>query len=333
MFFSKGRRTYLGSLQLFIPTRRFGILCAVAASILLLSKVLLIPLGVYSEYAFVTDTMTGGVWSFSMFCSEALLFLSIVVLFSTAKRNVSWFFILTTINGINLLHGTRIFTMIACIVFCFFQYLRGKLSLRVGIALFVATLGLGYLIFVSRSHIELDDQTLSITRLVSPLMYEGVFSQLSLIGTIRHPEAWSIWGSFWAFAHDVICFITPRFLLPEKDKLLIVDQFSDLSPLGAASGYAQGLIYFGFFFPFFYLGLGCFGSWLSRRATTSRFWSMMYVYFVCDFLFRIMRDGYLIPIKMLVNTIIILAFVHLYIRAGRLLPVVSDSATQIREYR
>ncbi len=331
--FSKGRRTYLGSLQLFIPTKRFGILCAVAGTILLLSKVLLIPLGVYSEYAFVTDSMTGGIWSFSMFCSEALLFLSIVVLFSTAKRNVSWFFILTAINVTNLLHGTRIFTMIACIVFCFFQYLRGKLSLRVGIALFVATLGLGYFIFVSRSHIELDDETLSITRLVSPLMYEGVFSQLSLIGTIRHPEAWSIWGSFWAFAHDVICFITPRFLLPEKDKLLIVDQFSDLSPLGAASGYAQGLIYFGFFFPFFYLALGCFGSWLSRRATASRFWSMMYVYFVCDFLFRIMRDGYLIPIKMIVNTIVILAFVHLYIRVGRLLPVVGDSATQFREYR
>ena len=330
---SRGRRTYLGSLQLFIATKRFGILCAIAATILLLSKVFLIPLGVYSEYAFVTDRMTGGIWSFSMFCSETLLFLSIVVLFSTAKRNVSWFFILTAINGTNLLHGTRIFTMIACIVFCFFQYLRGKLSLRLGVVLVVVTLGLGYLIFVARLHNELDDESLSISRLVSPLMYEGVFSQLSLIGTIRHPEAWSIWGSFWAFAHDVICFITPRFLLPEKDSLLIVDQFSDLSPLGAASGYAQGLIYFGFFFPFFYLVLGCFGSWLCRRATASRFWSMMYVYFVCDFLFRIMRDGYLIPIKMIVNAIVILAFVQLYIRVGRLLPVAGDSAIQISEYR
>jgi hypothetical protein len=331
--FSKGRSTDLESLRLFIPTKRFGILCAVASAILLLSKVLLIPLGVYSEYAFVTDSMTGGVWSFSMFCSEALLFLSIVVLFSTAKRNVSWFLILTAINGINLLHGTRILTMIACVAFCFFQFLRGKLSLRVGVALFVAALGLGYLIFLSRSHIELDDETFSIARLVSPLMYEGVFSQLSLIGTIRHPEAWSIWGSFWAFAHDLICFVTPRLLLPNKDNLLIIDQFSDLSPLGAASGYAQGLVYFGLFFPFFYLALGCFGSWLCRRATASRFWSMMYVYFVCDFLFRIMRDGYLIPIKMIINTLMILAFIQVYIRVGRLLPVTAGSATQIREYR
>jgi hypothetical protein len=304
-----------------------------AAAVLLLSKALLIPLGVYSEYAFETDSMAGGIWSFSIFCSEALLFLSIVVLFSTAKRRVSWFLILTAINGINLLHGTRIITMIACVAFGFFQYLRGKLSLRVGVALFVATLGMGYLVFLSRSHIELGDETFSISRLVSPLMYEGVFSQLSLIGTIRHPEAWSIGGSFWAFAHDVICFLTPRFLLPGKDKLLIVDQFSDLSPLGAASGYAQGLIYFGFFFPLFYLALGCCGGWLCRRATASRFWSMMYVYFVCDFLFRIMRDGYLIPIKMIVNTIMILGFVHLYMRVGPILPVVGDSATPIREYR
>jgi len=73
--FSKDRRTNLGSLRLFIPTNRFGILCVVAAAILLFSKALLIPLGVYSEYAFLTDSMTGGIWSFSMFCSEALLFL------------------------------------------------------------------------------------------------------------------------------------------------------------------------------------------------------------------------------------------------------------------
>jgi len=60
---------------------------------------------------------------------------------------------------------------------------------------------------------------------------------------------------------------------------------------------------------------------------------MIYVYFVCDFLFRIMRDGYLIPIKMIINTIVILVFVQVYIRIGRLLPAMVDSATQIREYR
>jgi hypothetical protein len=329
--FSGAGGTELGSLRLFIPTRRFGIICFVAAAVLVFSKVLLIPLGVYSEYAFETDSMTGGIWSFSTFCSEALLFISIVVLFSTTKRNVIWFFVLTAINGINLLHGTRIFTMIACVAFCFFQYLRGKFTLRIGVALFLAALGLGYVIFLFRSNIELDNQTFSIARLVSPLMFEGVFSQLSLIGTIRHPEAWSVGGSAGAFVHDVVCFVIPRFLLPEKDSLLIVDKFNDLSPLGAFSGYAHGLIYFGLFFPFFYLALGCFGSWLCGRASVSRFYSMIYIYFSCDFLFRIMRDGYLIPIKMIINTLMILALMQVYIRVGRPLPVTAGSATQIRE--
>ena len=60
---------------------------------------------------------------------------------------------------------------------------------------------------------------------------------------------------------------------------------------------------------------------------------MIYVYFVCDFLFRIMRDGYIIPIKMMVNTIVILALVQLYVRLGRPLPVIENAASQIGEYR
>jgi hypothetical protein len=167
-------------------------------------------------------------------------------------------------------------------------------------------LGLGYFVFLTRSGVELDDQTFSVSHLVSPIMFEGIFSQVSLIGAIRHPEAWSAWGSIGSFLHDVGCFVIPRFLLPEKDKLLIIDQFADLSPLGAFSGYAQGLIYFGLFFPLFYFSLGCVGGWLFRQAARSRFWAMIYMYFVCDFLFRIMRDGYIIPIKMILDSVVIL---------------------------
>jgi hypothetical protein len=173
----------------------------------------------------------------------------------------------------------------------------------------VSVLFLAYAIFLLRSHVDVDDQALSVTRLVSPIMYEGVFSQLSLIGTIRHPEAWNLSGSPLRFVVDSVYFVTPRFLLPEKDKLLFIDQFSDLSPLGAFSGYAQGLIYFGVLFPVFYLIIGYIAAWLQARARYSQLWSLIYVYFVCDFLFRIMRDGYIIPIKMLLNSLVIMLFV------------------------
>jgi hypothetical protein len=95
-------------------------------------------------------------------------------------------------------------------------------------------------------------------------------------------------------------------MLPGKDQLLFTNQFVDLSPLGAFSGYAQGLIYFGIFFPFLYLVLGIIAGWLQRRASHSQFWSAIYVYFICDFLFRIMRDGYVMPVKMLLDALVIM---------------------------
>jgi oligosaccharide repeat unit polymerase len=297
------------ALRLFRLNMGFRMLCWGTVGLFVLSKVLLRGRGVYSDYAFDTGSMIGGVWSFSMFCSESLLLLSIVVLFSNAKRNVLWFLILTGINGINLLHGTRIFFVIAGITLCFYLYVRGRLTFKIAILAFGCLLLVGYLIFLSRSQVEVDDQTFSFTRIISPIMFEGIFSQLSLIETIRHPEMWSLSGSPHHFFLDALYFVTPRFLLPGKDQLLFTDRFADLSPLGAFSGYAQGLIYFGILFPFFYFVLGIIAGWLQRHAKHSQFWSVIYVYFVCDFLFRIMRDGYVMPVKMLLNALVILLVV------------------------
>jgi len=310
-----GLKTFLGrktkptaALQLFTLTRSFWVLCVVTIAVFLLSKVLLRPLGVYAEYAFDTESMTGGVWSFSMFCSESLLFLSIVVLFSTARRNLLWFFVLTGINGINLLHGTRTFFMVAAVAFCLNLYVRGKLTFKLGFLAFCVSLALGYLVFLSRSHVEVDDQTFSPARIISPILSESILSQLPLIGTIKHPEIWSIWGSSYHFFLDTLYFVTPRFMLPGKDELLFINRFGDLSPFGGFSGYAEGLIYFGVFFPFFYFIVGIVADWLLRHARYSQFWSAIYVYFVCDFLFRLMR-GYVMDIKMLLNALTILALI------------------------
>jgi hypothetical protein len=50
----------------------------------------------------------------------------------------------------------------------------------------------------------------------------------------------------------------PRFLVPDKDSMLYINNYAYLSPLGGFNGYAQGLIYFGLFFAdflFYYRGL------------------------------------------------------------------------------
>lgn len=298
-------------LRLFHLSWSFRIICSVIVAALLVSKVLLISTGVYSEYAFDTESMTGGAWSFSMFCAESVLFLSIAVLFSRTRRNLLWFAVLTLINGVNLLHGTRIFAMIAGVVFCFYLYVRGKFTMKLALLATASLLALGYLVYLTRSNIAVDNETFSAARLISPLMYEGVFSQISLIQTVHNPNLWRGVGSPLNFFSDAIYFVTPRVFLPQKDTMLFTDKFSDLSPLGAFSGYAQGLLYFGVCFPLFYFILGSIAAWLFRRARYSSFWSVIYVYFACDFLFRVMRDGYVIPVKMLIDALIILAFVAL----------------------
>jgi hypothetical protein len=290
----------------------FRLLCYVTVVIFLLSKALLIPLGVYQNYAFETDSMVGGTWSFSIFCSETLLLLSIGVLFSTSRHNVKWFLVLSAINAISLLHGTRIFFMVGAFALGFYFYLRGELTLRrTGMAL-VFLLMAGYLVHLSRSNAAVGSETFSFAGIISPVMYESVFSQLSLIGVVRDPHLWQLFGSPQRLLSDILFFSTPRFLFPEKDNLLFIAKFSDLSPLGAFSGYAAGLLYFGILFPLLYLFLGSAASWMLNRARESSFWAVLYVYFTCDCLLRIMRDGYIIPAKVFVNAIMILGIAALF---------------------
>lgn len=298
-------------LRLFALAWPFWMVCSLLIAALMISKVLLIPAGVYSEYAFETESMTGGAWSFSMFCAESVLFLSIAALFSRSRKNVLYFWGLTALNGVNLLHGTRIFAMIAGVVFCFYLYLRGRFSWRLALLAGVSSLAIGYLIYLTRSNIGVDDETFSVARVISPFMYEGVFSQISLIQALHNPSLWKSFGSPINFFVDAFYFVMPRVLLPQKDTMMFIDRFTDLSPLGAFSGYAQGLLYFGLAFPVFYFMLGSVAAWLFRRAKDNSFWSVLYAYFTCDFLFRVMRDGYIIPIKMFIDSLIILACVAL----------------------
>lgn len=248
-----------------------------------------------------------------MFCSELLLFLSIVVLLSNTGRNLMGFVVLSSINGINLLHGTRIFFITACITFGLYLFIRGKLRFKTLIWLSAGLFAVAYSVFLLRSHATLNENAFSFERIVSPVMYESIFSQLSLIGVIQHPTLWGQQIVPSKFFLDMLWFTVPRFLLPGKEQLLYVSRFGDLSPMGAFSGYAQGLLYFGVLFPVFYFVLGVAADWLLRHARYSQLWSVMYVEFTCDFMLHIMRDGYDIPVKMLANNIISLVFIAYFV--------------------
>jgi len=282
------------------------LLIIVVCVVFLASKVALVPLGVYSTYAFDTDSMTGGLWSFSTFCSETMILSAIIVLFSDAKHRLRLFIVITAINGINLLHGTRIFFISSVMCLALYGYVCGKVTVKrmvvYGPVCFAAVLMLGYAVFLSRSAVSTSG-AFSFTKVISPIVYESVFSQISLIEVVRHPSNWELTGHPFNFLLDNFLSVAPRALVPAKDSLLYIYKFSSLSPLGAFSGYAEGIIYLGLLFPLFYFILGLTGSYLYRKSQDGSWWFLLYIFFTSDFLLHIMRDGYLIPIKMFINSV------------------------------
>lgn len=273
------------------------------AGMFICAKLALVPLGVYGIYAFDTGEMSSGIWNFSMFCAECVVLVSVLVLFSDARYNKSVFLLLSLLNCINLLHGTRIIFVVNVMIIVMYAYLRGKLTLRnmliLGPILFAGVLGTTYAVFVSRSSSA--GNALSVARVLSPIVYESLFSQISLRNVVNSPDIMNSTGALPDFLSDVISFTTPRFLLPDKDSLQYLSRFYDLSPMGAFNGYAAGLIYFGAFWPIFYLLLGGMASWLYSKSRSNSYWMILYVYFTADVLFRFMRDGYSIPLKILAN--------------------------------
>src|SRR6185312_12281629 len=276
------------------------------AVVFLISKIALIPLGVYHEYAFSSGEMTGGIWTFSTFCSETMVLLGIVVLFSRMRHNVLTFILISALNGINLLHGTRIFFIVTALSALLYACVRGYVTLRrallLGPIIGLSVLMLAYVVFLSRSGSSVEG-AFSAARIVRPIVDESLLSQLSLVSLARDHSLWDSTGHIPEFLADVTVNTTPRAILADKDELLYFDKYAFLSPVGGMNGYAAGLIYFGLFFPFFYFVLGFVASWLYMKARTNSAWVALYAYFTADFLFRIMRDGYLIPVKMLLNTL------------------------------
>jgi hypothetical protein len=286
------------------------ILCLV----FVVSKISLVPLGVYHDYAFDTGSMVGGRWSYSMVCSEAMILAGIAALFTKGRHSLRNFVMISALNGINLLHGTRIFFISSIMVLALYGYVRGKVTLKrailYGPLAFAMVLLLAYIVFLSRSHVSTTG-AFSPAALVSPVIYESVLSQASLIGLLGPSPAWETFGHPLRFLLDIILFTVPRPMLPDKDSLLYIGRFYYLSPYGAFNGYAQGLIYFGFLFPLFYFLLGLTGSYLYKKSQLSPWWLVLYIFFTADFLLHIMRDGYIVPLKMLINTaecILILIF-------------------------
>lgn len=309
-----------------------GLICA-----FLISKLMLIPTGAYSTYAFGSSMMETSAWTTSMFFSETLAFAALIALFSDLRHNVMAFVFLSALNGINLLHGTRNFFVTAMTGALLYLYVRKRVSLLrmflYGLSSACAAVLLGYIVYLTRAHAAWSD--FSVLAVLSPITFESVFSQISLINVLGHPELFEHFGHIGHFIADVFVFTSPRLLVGDKEALLWSNNFSSFSPLGAFNGFAMGLLYFGYLLPLAYFLLGLASGALRRFANTS-YGAALYVYFCCDFVYRVQRDGYVIPAKMMINNVEILCLLgilHLWRRRGSLrgnpLRIAAKSANSI----
>ncbi|RJP88856.1 O-antigen polymerase, partial [Salmonella enterica subsp. enterica serovar Schwarzengrund] len=148
---------------------------------IVLSKVLLYPEGVYSSYAFDSGAMASRVWNISMGLSELGI---IIFTFCLVTKNIKFAVVTFLIVSLNLLHGTRIFTLILLLMIIFYIIFINKriskLKLFIILSIFFSAIVISFLIiFIIRSNVSIDN--INIDLILSPIVYESLFNQISFM--------------------------------------------------------------------------------------------------------------------------------------------------------
>lgn len=283
---------------------------------LVLSKILLYPEGVYSSYAFDSGAMSSRVWNISMGLSELGV---IIFVFCLVTKNIRFAYLTFFVVSLNLLHGTRIFTLILLLIIIFYVLFisrkYSKIKLLLFLCVFFCVVIVSFLIvFIMRSNVAIDN--ISLDLIISPIVYESLFNQISFIRMLDLLNHGSVPFAPQMLFFDSAIFTLPSFSNVEKASLMYINNFGELSPLGGLSGYASAIIYFSNYSFLWYFLLGGISSLLLRATSSTNFVifsRVVYIYFVCDSLFRFNRDPWFIVIKMLSNNIFFLAIVLMII--------------------
>lgn len=284
--------------------------------LLVLTKILLYKEGVYNSYAFDSGAMSSKTWTTSMGLTELTVIIFIYSLFS--GNNKFSFFLFLTISS-NLLHGTRIFTLICIFIYFYYFIFYRKMFSKTKIIIYGLLSGfivlLAFLaVFVQRSDVAITMDNLNLDMILSPVVYESIFNQISFVKMLTFLNAQMVPFAPQNLIVDTFIFSLPSFDTTNKALLMSPSVFGNLSPLGGLSGYASAIIYFSsfYFVWYFFLGVVCSLLW---RTTSHKNLPLLklitYVYFICDTLFRFNRDPWFIALKMLFNNLIFLLVVFL----------------------
>nr|WP_276558656.1 O-antigen polymerase [Enterobacter chuandaensis] len=283
---------------------------------LLISKILLYPEGVYSAYAFDSGAMSSRVWNVSMGLSELGV---VIFVFCLVTKNVRFASLTFVVVSLNLLHGTRIFTLILLLVIMFNVMFISKRFSKIKILLlmsvFFCVIVISFLmVFILRSNVAVSN--LSLDLVISPLVYESLFNQISFIRMLDLLNQGVVPFAPHMLYVDSAIFTLPSFSDADKASQMYINNFGELSPLGGLSGYASAIIYFSNYFFLWYFILGGISSIFLRMIGNTNFKifsRVVYIYFICDSLFRFNRDPWFIVIKMLSNNVVFLLFILILI--------------------
>lgn len=275
---------------------------------LTIAKILLIKEGVYSSYAFDSGAMESKLWRVSMGLSEmAVIFFG----FSLAAKHWRIAGVLLFCISINLLHGTRIYFMIAAFMIMYERIYLSKaitfgrailLSVFVGVALLFAFLA----VFFHRSGVSYSLRDLDFETIISPIVYESIFNQISFVRMLKIHIYEAVNADVARLFYDIAVFRMPKFLT--EGVVLHTNEFGELSPLGGMSGFATALIYFGSLYPLIYFFMGfslCF-LWKYSELNRSVILKTIFLYILCSTFFRSFRDPWVVPSKMLFDNLIAL---------------------------
>jgi len=278
-------------------------------------KILLYKEGVYDSYAFDSGAMSNKYWTVSMGLSELCLALFVFAIICDKKIIGIIAFVMISLN---LLHGTRIFTCISLIVVSYYyvfykKRISGIKAVLIGLISFVLVVLIFLFIFIVRSNVDISISDLNMDIILSPVIYESAFNQISFVRMLQHLQLGNTYFAPHQLISDVIIYTIPQFTSIAKSSLMHSHDFGELSPLGGLSGYASAIIYFSDFYFIWYLFLGSALSFLMFKSRSSKYpilCRFFYVYIICDTLFRMQRDPYVIAMKMLVdNALFIFIFI------------------------
>lgn len=276
---------------------------------LFFAKALLINEGVYNSYAFDSGGMDSKLWRVSMGLSEmAIAFFA----FSLVAKHWRLAGLLLLCISINLLHGTRIYFMIAVFMIMYERIYLSRaitfrramfLSLIVGCVLLFAFLA----VFFHRSGVTYSLRDLDFETIISPIIYESIFNQISFVRMLKIHIYSALDPDVPRLFYDIFVFRMPKFMT--DGVILHTSEFGELSPLGGMSGFATALIYFGQLYPlvYFFMGFSLYSLWKMSELSSSIIIKTIFVYILCSTFFRSFRDPWVVPAKMLFDNLLALA--------------------------